>query len=134
MGSTSYALNPNENGLLLRIAINYLMENKERKFIEYALKYMDVPKSKRQLNDNDTMWTLYHHLGVAFGILGENENAFKYFKEAITYQANSQTLAFTGQICNDLGYEKEAISFWRTAAKMGNGNAILALNTRGIDI
>jgi len=131
----AFELDPEKNALLAKIAFNYMIAGKSEEYIEYALKYLnEVPDSEKMMDSEDTLWSLYHHLGVAFGKLGRSEKALKYFKEAIAIKNEPQSIMYAGKACMALGHEKEAISFWKTAAKMGNGKAILALNTRGIEI
>lgn len=124
-----------KNALLVMIALNYIQKGHDKEFIKYASKYLEeIPEKDRMMKEPDTIWTLYHHLGIAYGRQKNHEKALENFREAIAVKSDPKSVRYAGQACMDLGHEKEAISFWKTAAKMGDGKAILALNTRGIDI
>lgn len=130
-----YEQKSDHNGFLAKIALNYLLAKKFEEYIPYALQYLeDIPDTEKQAKDVGLIWNLYHNLGLAYQKLGNREKALEYYEEAIAVKNDPKSIAYAGQVCMDLGHKKEAISFWRTAAKMGNGQATLALNTRGIDV
>ena len=126
---------PTKKHLLLHLALNYLDIEDWNEFIKFASNYLEVldPKNKK-INNVNTYWMLYHHLGVSYANLGNYERALEYFKSAIKVKLDDKSLLYAGEVCMNLGHDKQAISFWKTAAKMGNGEAVLALNTRGIDL
>lgn len=125
---------PDCHSLLVMIAINYINSGDDDHYIKFATKYLEnVPKNERTVN-NDTIWTLYHHLGIVYGRKNKPETALFYLNKAISIKSDPQSIRYAGQACIELDHEKEAISYWRTAAKLGDGESILALNSRGIDI
>tara|TARA_R110002124_G_C8904852_1_gene510132 strand:- start:1078 stop:1569 length:492 start_codon:yes stop_codon:yes gene_type:complete len=125
--------------LLVKIAVNYFELGQYDHFKSYAFKYLDAvgiegKKEKNEESKNKFLWFFYHHLGIVYGNENELNEALKFFQKAIAIKNDPNSITYAGKCYLDLGYEKQAISFFKTAAKMGHGEAILALNTRGIDI
>ncbi|MDR9408145.1 MAG: hypothetical protein RI573_04810 [Balneolaceae bacterium] len=114
--------------------MNCLETNEDEKFIKYALKYLEEIPDKDRRPGKYTDWFLYHAVGLKLHEQGKQEKALEYYQKAISKESHAETFSFIGQAHKDLGNEKQAISYWRTAAKMGYGQAIMALNSRGIDI
>lgn len=129
-----YNQDPAKNHLLIRLSINAMQNNDYDSSIEYALSYLSIDEKEKKLKDKEIMWTIYHHLGVAYSLKENFKKAIKYYQQAIEYENKSQSILYIGECYMNLGKENQGIAFLRTAAKMGNGKAILALNSRGIDV
>jgi tetratricopeptide (TPR) repeat protein len=129
-----YNQDPSDTIIILKIAFTSIRINDWKTFTKFALLYLNVDAEKRVLNDNRSLWTIYHHLGVAFALNKDYHQAIPYFQKAIEFENNSDTFLYMGECYMSIGNINEGISIWKTSGKMGNGKAILALNSRAIDL
>lgn len=130
----TYKKHPKENHLLLQAAVNAIDLEDWDLFINLAEKYLQIDDKKLQIRTKDSLFMIYHHLGVGYALKEDYEKAIRYFQNAIKHKAKDNTLAYLAQCYEYIGETEKAISFWNTAAKMGNSEAILALKSRGISL
>lgn len=127
-----YNKHPEENQLLLRAAINAIDLKNWEMFINIAEDYLEIDDKERQIKSKESLFMIYHHLGVGYALKEDYKNAIIYFQNAIKHKAKDNTISYLAQCYEYMGENDTAIKFWTTAAKMGNGEAIMALNSRGI--
>lgn len=138
MFDSIYEKYPDEHECLLKNGFSYSILKKPNKVIEYFEKYLAIEESERKEQKDEIRWGIYQNLGIAYGMLESSEGnlykAYKYFQSAIEIEPKAKSFLYLGQISMELGEEGLAVNYWKTAAKKGSSEAILALNSRGYEI
>ena len=129
---------PDEHACLLKIGFCYILLDKPKMVIKYFEKYLDIDDSKKHKQKEENRWRIFQNLGISYTKLSHDETnlrkAYEYFQKAIEIDAKPKSFLYLGEVSNLLGEEDLAINYWKTAAKLGNGAAMMALNSRGIEI
>ncbi len=126
---------PKRNAHYISIAIEYLESEEYDNCIKFAEKYLfEIPDKDKETTKEKIISFTYHSLGISYANKMDYKNAIKNYQKSIDLDNYIFSYVHIGQCYDLLGMKQESISFWQSAAKRGSSEAILALNSRGIDI